>query len=105
GVSVIVRHRMAQTPFFFDLSGGAYGQAGMQYMTGEVHADQLDASDDFVGTDRQGVLWAEPMPSALLKWGEGKVRELLRKWSELRAQKNEDELVALVTPDSQSVEA
>lgn len=105
GVSVIVRHRMAQTPFFFDLSGGAYGQAGMQYMTGEVHADQLDASDDFIGTDRQGILWAEPMPSSLLKWGEGKVRELLRKWSELRAKKNEDELVALVTPDSRSVES
>jgi hypothetical protein len=104
GISVIARNRMAQTPFFFDLSGGAYGQAGMQYMTGEVHADQLDASDDFVGTDRQGILWAEPMPSALLKWGEGKVRELLRKWSELRAKKNEDDLIALVTSDSKSVE-
>jgi hypothetical protein len=104
GVSVIVRNRMGQTPFFFDLSGGAYGQAGMQYMAGEVQADQLDASDDFVGTDRQGILWAEPMPSALLKWGEGKVRELLRKWSELRAKNNEDALVALVTLDSQSIE-
>jgi histidine kinase/DNA gyrase B/HSP90-like ATPase len=105
GVSIIVRNRMAQTPFFFDLSGGAYGQAGMQYMTGEVHADQLDASDDFIGTDRQGILWAEPMPSALLKWGEARIRELLRKWSELRAQKNEDDLIALVTPDKQAVEA
>lgn len=104
GVSVIVRNRMGQTPFFFDLSGGAYGQAGMQYMAGEVQADQLDASDDFVGTDRQGILWAEPMPAALLKWGEGKVRELLRKWSELRAKKNEDQLFALVTPDRHSIE-
>lgn len=105
GISVIARNRMAQTPFFFDLSGGAYGQAGMQYMTGEVHADQLDAGEDFIGTDRQGILWAEPMPASLLKWGEGKVRELLRRWSELRSKKNEDDLVALVTQDSQSIEA
>lgn len=104
GVAVIVRNRMAQTPFFFDLSGGAYGQAGMQYMTGEVQADQLDDKEDYVGTDRQGILWAEPMPSALLKWGEAKIRELLRKWSELRAKENETALIALVTPNSQSVE-
>lgn len=105
GVAVIVRKRMAQTPFFFDLSGGAYGQAGMQYMTGEVEADQLDDKEDYIGTDRQGILWVEPMPSALLKWGEGKIRELLRKWSEMRAKENEDSLIALVTPDSKSVEA
>lgn len=104
GVSVIVRKRMAQTPFFFDLSGGAYGQAGMQYMTGEVQADQLDGTEDFIGTDRQGILWAEPLPAALLRWGEGKVRELLRQWSDLRSKKNEDELIGLVTADRQSVE-
>ena len=33
------------------------------------------------------------------------MRELLRRWSELRSKKNEDDLVALVTQDSQSVEA
>jgi RecB family endonuclease NucS len=104
GIAIIVRKRMAQTPFFFDLSGGAYGQAGMQYMTGEVVANQLDDRDDYVGTDRQGILWAEPLPSALLKWGEVKVRELLRKWSEERAKKNEEALVRLVVPDGDSVE-
>ncbi len=105
GVSIIVRNRMAQTPFFFDLSGGAYGQAGMQYLTGEVHADQLDGKEDYVGTDRQGILWAEPMPTALLKWGEAKIRELLRRWSEERARAEEKALIALVTQDNSSIEA
>ncbi len=97
GVSVLVRDKMAQAPFFFDLSGGAHGQAGMQYMTGEVSADQLDQEKDFVGTDRQGVLWAEPMPATLLEWGQAKVRETLSSWAKRRREANEERLVQVVT--------
>jgi RecB family endonuclease NucS len=97
GISILVREKMAQAPFFFDLSGGAYGQVGMQYMTGEVYADQLDAERDHVGTDRQGIIWTEPMPEALLKWGEQKVRELLRLWAAQRATANEQKLVNTIT--------
>ncbi len=97
GVSILVRDKMAQAPFFFDLSGGAYGQAGMQYMTGEVYADQLDRDQDFIGTDRQGIVWTEPLPEALLSWGQAKVRETLRTWAERRAKANEDQLVASVS--------
>jgi hypothetical protein len=105
GIAVIVRNKMAQAPFFFDLSGGAYGQAGMQYMTGEVFADQLDQESDFVGTDRQGVLWTEPMPEALLRWGEAKLRELLRRWAEERANANERKLTDAITALDETVES
>jgi hypothetical protein len=104
GVSILVRDKMAQAPFFFDLSGGAYGQAGMQYMTGEVSADQLDREQDFIGTDRQGILWTEPLPEALLKWGQAKVREKLREWAELRAKANERQLETTVTALDERVE-
>lgn len=104
GVSILVRDKMAQAPFFFDLSGGAYGQAGMQYMTGEVYADQLDSDRDFIGTDRQGIVWTEPMPEALLKWGEAKVREMLRKWAELRSEANEQQLAKALTGLGERVE-
>jgi len=104
GVSVLVRERMAQAPFFFQLSGGTHGQAGMQYLVGEVYADQLDAEKDFVGTDRQGILWDEPTPAALLQWGQPKVRELLAKWVELRAKANDEKLVQTVTKLGVSVE-
>ncbi|MGH6690010.1 MAG: ATP-binding protein, partial [Gammaproteobacteria bacterium] len=104
GVSILVRDKMAQAPFFFDLSGGAYGQAGMQYMTGEVYADQLDSDRDFIGTDRQGIVWTEPMPEALLKWGEAKVREELRKWAELRSEANEQQLEKALTGFGERVE-
>jgi len=36
---------MAQAPWFFGLSGGVWGQHGMQYMTGEVIAEQLDLTE------------------------------------------------------------
>lgn len=97
GIAVMVRNRMAQAPFFFDLSGGAHAQAGLEYMTGEVYCDQLDAEHDFVGTDRQGILWDEPMPALLLKWGEQKIRELLPRWLAMRKVENEKELEASLT--------
>lgn len=83
GISVFARGKLAQSPWFFGLSGGAYGQHGMQYMTGEVIADFLDSTEgpDFIATDRGSVLWEEPGPTALQAWGEAKIRELLRDWA------------------------
>src|SRR5258708_2224690 len=76
----------------------------MQYMTGEVYADQLDREQDFIGTDSQGILWTEPLPAALLTWGQAKVREKLREWAELRAKSNEERLEATLTGLDQRVE-
>lgn len=95
GVSILVRGKMAQAPFFFGLSGGTHGQVGMQYLLGEVHADQLDRERDYVGTDRQGVVWTEPMPEALLAWGQKTVRAKLAGWAPLRTKDNEKELTRL----------
>jgi Histidine kinase-, DNA gyrase B-, and HSP90-like ATPase len=92
GVSVMARGKLVQQPFFFDLSGGAYGQHGMQYMTGEVQADFLDDQVDLVATDRASVLWEDPRARPLLEWGEQKVRELLRKWAALRQRESERHL-------------
>ena len=86
GIAVIARGKLAQTPWFFDLSGGAHGQHGLQYLTGEVQADFLDATDgpDLVATDRGSVLWEEPAPEVLRRWGEKKIKELLDDWVKRR---------------------
>ncbi|MGB8658153.1 MAG: ATP-binding protein [Candidatus Zixiibacteriota bacterium] len=86
GIVVFTRGKMAQAPWFFGLSGGATGQHGMQYMTGEVIAEQLDLTEgqDFVATDRAGALWEEAVPAALKDWGEKKIRELLGEWAKER---------------------
>ena len=42
GVSVFCGIKVAQTPFFFNLTGGLSGQHGQQYISGQVKADFLD---------------------------------------------------------------
>jgi len=83
GIVVLARGKLAQAPWFFDISGGLYGQHGMQYLTGEVQADFLDVTngDDLIATDRASVLWDDSSVAAALKeWGQNKIRELLKEW-------------------------
>lgn len=86
GIVVFTRGKMAQAPWFFGLSGGVWGQHGMQYMTGEVIAEQLDLTEgqDYIATDRASVLWEEPVPAALREWGLKKIKELLGEWANQR---------------------
>lgn len=86
GIVVFTRGKMAQAPWFFGLSGGVWGQHGMQYMTGEVIAEQLDLTEgqDYVATDRASALWEEPLPVAIKEWGQQKIRELLEEWAKQR---------------------
>ncbi|MCB0833544.1 MAG: ATP-binding protein, partial [Bacteroidetes bacterium] len=84
GFVVYVRGKLAQTPWFFDLSGGVWGQHGMQYLTGEVKADFLDEQVDLIATDRGTVRWEDPTAVPLKDWGRKKIRELLEAWTEKR---------------------
>ena len=84
GFVVYARGKLAQTPWFFDLSGGLYGQHGMQYLTGEVQADFIDETDDLIATDRGTIRWEDPLAAPLKEWGRNKVRELLKNWTDKR---------------------
>lgn len=86
GITVFARSKLAQTPWFFGISGGVHGQHGMQYMTGEVQADFLDRTGgpDLIATDRGSVLWEDPLAAALKDWGEKKVKKLLAEWGDKR---------------------
>ncbi len=84
GFVVYVRGKLAQTPWFFDLSGGVWGQHGMQYLTGEVKADFLDEDIDLIATDRGSVRWEDPVAVSLKKWGQKKIKELLESWTDKR---------------------
>lgn len=81
GFVVYARGKLAQTPWFFDLSGGIYGQHGMQYLTGEVQADFIDETDDLIATDRGTIRWEDPLAAPLKEWGRGKIKELLEAWT------------------------
>jgi hypothetical protein len=84
GFVVYVRGKLGQTPWFFDLSGGVWGQHGMQYLTGEVKADFLDEAVDLIATDRGTIRWEDPLAVPLKDWGRKKIRELLEAWTDKR---------------------
>ena len=84
GFVVYVRGKLAQAPWFFDLSGGVWGQHGMQYFTGEIKADFLDENEDLIATDRGTVRWEDPTAVPLKEWGRKKIRKLLETWVDKR---------------------
>ena len=88
GIAVLARGKLAQAPFYFQMSGGTQGQHGLQYLTGEVIADALDDEADLIATDRASVLWENARAAPLLEWGQKTLRELLRQWSRKRAEDN-----------------
>lgn len=93
GVAVFCGIKVAQTPFFFQLSGGLGGQHGQAYMAGTVKADYLDALDrDIITTERQRVNWEDPYAAPLLAWGQKRVGSLLRLWQTRRGENRNDEL-------------
>lgn len=87
GVAVYCGIKVAQTPFFFQLSGGLAGQHGQQYLTGRVRADYLDRlTTDVITTERQRINWEDPAADALLQWGQARVKQLLQLWQSRRAE-------------------
>lgn len=87
GVAVYCGIKVAQTPFFFQLSGGLAGQHGQQYMTGRVRADYLDQLNaDVITTERQRINWEASAAKTLLDWGQGRTKQLLQLWQSRRAE-------------------
>lgn len=102
GVSIFCGVKIAQNPFFFNLSGGLGGQHGQQYLTGKVEADYLDRlSEDVITTERQRINWEERYAAALLSWGQQRLKELLVIWKERRAREKVSRLDARVEPFSE----
>lgn len=105
GVSVFCGVKIAQNPFFFNLSGGLGGQHGQQYLTGKVIADYLDRlGQDVITTERARINWEEQDAAVLLAWGQERLKELLVIWKERRAQDKLDRLDARVEPFSQRLD-
>ena len=92
GIVVMVRGKLAQAPFFFGQTRGTQGQLGLQYMTGEVNADDVDDAEDLIATDRASIRWEHERARLLLNWGQVMLRSHLQQWSRLRREKNEERI-------------
>ncbi|MBN9499300.1 MAG: ATP-binding protein [Alphaproteobacteria bacterium] len=99
GVSVFCGIKVAQTPFFFELSGGLSGQHGQQYLFGHVKADYLDQlGDDIITTERQRINWENPDAEWLLTWGQVRVKQLLSIWKERRSAVRQQQIDNKIAP-------
>ena len=95
GISVFAGGKIVQTPFFFNLSGGLPGQHGQQYISGQIQVDALDEQQaDLVAPERQRVDWNNPLASHIERWGQQRLRQLLRLWRSRRGEKREQQLQA-----------
>jgi hypothetical protein len=99
GVAVFANHKLAQTPFFFNLIGGLGAQQGQPYLSGRVEANYLDEfRRDVIATERQRLNWELSETSSLLKWGQARLQELLRLWNKLRTEEKVNTFQSQLTP-------
>jgi hypothetical protein len=97
GISVFAGVKLAQRPFFFNLTGGLSGQHGLEYMTGQVKADFIDSLDhDIISPERQRINWEDTAVEELEKWGQARIRSLLGIWRNLRGEKRREQIEAKV---------
>ena len=86
GVAVFAGGKLAQRPFFFNLTRGLTGQHGTEYLAGQVVADFIDRLPaDLIATERQRVNWDRSETTPLLLWGQKRLRRVFRVWVKLRA--------------------
>ena len=93
GISIFAKGKMAQKPFFFDLSGGISGQNALEYMTGQVQMDFIDeAENDLIATERQRINLQTELGLKIKDWGIEKVKRLGSIWKSRRSEKRMQEL-------------
>jgi len=99
GISIFCGIKLAQSPFFFNLSGGLSGQHGQQYISGQVRADYLDRlSTDVITTERQRINWELTECKELETWGKERVKSLLSIWKSRRAEEKKRQIDQKVAP-------
>jgi len=105
GIAVFTHGKLAQSPFFFNLTGGLGGQHGQEYMSGQVEADYLDElGDDIIAPERQRIDFKGEESAALLKWGQDRVKNLFRIWRNRRGEGRVKMLEEKIAPFSPRLE-
>ena len=87
GMTIYAHGKLAQKPFFFNISGGLGGQSGQPYMFGKIKADYIDQFDtDLISPERQRINWNMDETQSLSAWGEKLVKKLLITWHDKRGE-------------------
>jgi hypothetical protein len=88
GVVVMARGKLIQEATTFDVGGkGITGQHALAYLVGELHAEFLDAEEDFIATGRRSVIWENWPASRFREWANEKIKKVCAEWVEKRQEK------------------
>lgn len=86
GVGIYAHNKIIQDrPFFFENKGQ---EISSRYLYACVYADWLDEQEkDLVSTDRSSLNWENPFARELMKWGQKKIKEWLKGFSEWKKER------------------
>ena len=80
GIRLYARGKIVAQTRDFDIKTGFTGEFKMRsYLTGMIHAEWIDDTEDLVRTDRQDIIWNSELGNALREWGQRLIRELAGK--------------------------
>jgi hypothetical protein len=95
GLSVFARGKIAQKPFFFDLTGGISAQESLEYLTGQVKIDLIDTGDnDLISTERQRINLQSGIGITIKYWGQELIKQAGSIW---KTRRSEDRIKELET--------
>lgn len=98
GISIFAANKIAQNPFFFNLTGNISAQHALAYLVGQVKADFVDSfPQDMIGPERQRINWTKQELKPFMQWGQNKIRELTNLWKKRRTQAKQEVIENKVT--------
>jgi len=87
GISVFARGKLAQKPFFFDLTGGISAQESLEYLTGQVRVDLIDSGEnDLISTERQRINLQSGIGATIKVWGQELIKQAGSIWKARRSE-------------------
>jgi hypothetical protein len=87
GISIFVRGKLAQKPFFFDLTGGISAQESLEYLTGQVIIDFIDTERyNLISTERQRINLQDGIGLTIKQWGQSLVKQAGSIWKSRRSE-------------------
>jgi hypothetical protein len=97
GISVFARGKLAQKPFFFDLTGGISAQESLEYLTGQVKIDLIDTGEnDLISTERQRINLQSGLGVIIKAWGQELIKQCGNVWKSRRSEARLRELESKV---------
>lgn len=93
GISIFSHGKVAQKPFFFEMSGGISGQNALEYMSGQVRMDFIDEGElDLISTERQRINLQTAIGQEIKIWGINRIKWLAQIWKNRRSHERLQEL-------------